>query len=314
MKKLSIIFALILAPGLFSSPAFAANYAVDYLESGNSGGWAVSSKSFDDAMGVSVGVGDTFDVDVWLRDCPATPAATSGGFWIDFQGSTALLNITSIQRYNGELPGPWSAGGTTNIGPIGSIPDGAAMAVTINAGGANPDNAGDIIIARVTLTCLASGIADVQVKTIPGYSTWSPDPPWHDAEIEPSSFTITSNSMPVTTTSVAISTTSAPSTTSSSSTTTTITPVTTTTTSSTTFTTTIPKHFPPCLSEKIYGENSKKVELLRNLRDNTLRKIPEGREIIKLYYRWSPALVRALEKDDEFKEQMRHSIDRILFY
>ena len=179
--------------GLMSSPVFAANYAVDYLESGNPGGWTASSKSFDDAMGVSVGVGDTFDVDVWLRDCPTSPAATSGGFWIYFQGSTALLRITSILRYNsqaGELPGPWAGGGVVNIGPLGSIPDGAAMAVTINIAGASPDDTGDIIIARVTLTCLAAGEADVQVKTIPGFSTWSPKPPWHDAEIEPSSFTI----------------------------------------------------------------------------------------------------------------------------
>ena len=67
MKKLSIICSLLMVLGLISAPSLAANYAADYLEATNPGGWTASSKTFDDATGISVGVGDTFDVDVWLR-------------------------------------------------------------------------------------------------------------------------------------------------------------------------------------------------------------------------------------------------------
>jgi len=39
-----------------------------------------------------------------------------------------------------------------------------------------------------------------------------------------------------------------------------------------------------CTAEKIYGEDSEEVELLRYFRYNVLSKTPEGREIIRLYY------------------------------
>jgi len=307
MKKLLIIFALILAPGLFTAPAvLAANYAADYLEGGNPGGWTASSKTFDDAAGIHVSVGDTFDVDIWMRECPGS--ATNGGFWINYEAS--LVQITAVDAYDGaDLPGPWTSGNTGKIpNPTGNSPADSYAITLANLAGAVPDGLNDLIIARVTFECIAAGESAVQVETVHSYDTWAPGPPWYYALIEPGNFTISSNSMPVTTTSVSISTTSAPGTTSSSSTPTTIIPITTTTS----FTTTIPTRLLPCLVEKIYGENSEQVELLRNLRDNTLRKIPVGREIIKLYYQWSPAIVRAIEGDDEFKEQMRHIIDRIL--
>ncbi len=37
-----------------------------------------------------------------------------------------------------------------------------------------------------------------------------------------------------------------------------------------------------------------------------------GQEIIKLYYQWSPAVVRAMEEDEEFKEEVREMIDSVL--
>ena len=44
-----------------------------------------------------------------------------------------------------------------------------------------------------------------------------------------------------------------------------------------------------CLSETIYGEDSEEVKLLRNFRNTVLTKTQEGRELIDLYYQWSPA-------------------------
>lgn len=68
----------------------------------------------------------------------------------------------------------------------------------------------------------------------------------------------------------------------------------------------------PCSVEDIYGEHSEKTELLRYFRDNVLTQTPEGQEIIKLYYQWSPAIVKAVEEDEEFKEEVKEVIDKIL--
>jgi hypothetical protein len=50
----------------------------------------------------------------------------------------------------------------------------------------------------------------------------------------------------------------------------------------------------PCPAEIVYGEHSEETELLRSIRDNVLSKSQEGRELIKRYYQWSPAIVEAL--------------------
>jgi len=95
----------------------------------------------------------------------------------------------------------------------------------------------------------------------------------------------------------------------SGSTTSTISGSTTTTTINSTTTTTSPQ---TCISESIYGEDSDETELLRYLRDNVLSTTPEGQEIIRLYYEWSPMLVKAMEEDEEFKAQVKEMIDGVL--
>ena len=84
--------------------------------------------------------------------------------------------------------------------------------------------------------------------------------------------------------------------------------------SPTTTTTTLPTTTisPPCTTESIYGEYSEETELLRYVHDNILSQAPAGREIIRLYYQWSPAIVRAMEEDEEFKEQVKEMVDGIL--
>ncbi len=84
-------------------------------------------------------------------------------------------------------------------------------------------------------------------------------------------------------------------------------PPTTISTTSTSSTTTA--FIPPCGAEAIYGEESEETELLRYYRDNVLSKTPEGRELIKLYYLWSPTIVRAMEQDEEFKEELKQMLD-----
>ena len=133
--------------------------------------------------------------------------------------------------------------------------------------------------------------------------------------ITPTPYPTTSTLPPTTSIRPTTSTTSSSTTTSiqpttsttSSSTTTSIRPTTSTTSSSTT---TLKKC--PCLIEKIYGEDSKETELLRYFKDNLLSKTPGGRELIKMYYQWSPILVKVIEEDEEFKAEVKEMIDGVL--
>jgi len=120
--------------------------------------------------------------------------------------------------------------------------------------------------------------------------------------------TTTATPLPKTTTTTSIKATSSSST--SSTYTTTIIPIPeiTTTSSSSSTTTTIKI----CPFIRIYDENSEEIELLRDFRDNVLSQIPEGQAIRRLYYQWSPAIVKAMEEDEEFKEEVKEMIDGIL--
>lgn len=67
-----------------------------------------------------------------------------------------------------------------------------------------------------------------------------------------------------------------------------------------------------CTSESIYGGHAEETELQRNFRDTVLSQTPEGQEIIKLYYQWSPAIVKAMEADEEFKRDVKEMVDGLL--
>jgi len=78
----------------------------------------------------------------------------------------------------------------------------------------------------------------------------------------------------------------------------------------TTTTTTIPSQ--PCPVEEIYEYTSDEVQLLRSFREKVLNKTSEGQEIIRLYYQWSPVIVKIMKEDENFKEEVKKIIDRIL--
>jgi len=88
--------------------------------------------------------------------------------------------------------------------------------------------------------------------------------------------------------------------------------VTTTTTTAAVTSTTTTSPAGPCVPKEIYGENSVEVELLRYFRDNVLSATPEGQEIIRLYYQWSPVIVMAIRNDEAFGEEVKEMIDGIL--
>jgi hypothetical protein len=67
-----------------------------------------------------------------------------------------------------------------------------------------------------------------------------------------------------------------------------------------------------CPSKKIYGDGSPEVTILRAFRDNLLSQTPEGQELIKRYYQWSPVIIKTMETDEAFKEALKTMIDELL--
>jgi hypothetical protein len=60
------------------------------------------------------------------------------------------------------------------------------------------------------------------------------------------------------------------------------------------------------------GSDANDLNTLRRFRDEVLSKTPVGQEIIKLYYQWSPAIVKAMEQDEEFKKDVKNLVEEVL--
>ena len=63
--------------------------------------------------------------------------------------------------------------------------------------------------------------------------------------------------------------------------------------------------------KETYGEYSQETEFVRYVLD-ILNRIFEGQELIRLYYQWSPAIVKVMEKDERFKSELKEMIDGVL--
>ena len=70
---------------------------------------------------------------------------------------------------------------------------------------------------------------------------------------------------------------------------------------------TVANEAPGCPASKALKEDSREKDLrvLRRFRDEVLSKIPAAREIIALYYEWSPVIVRAMEEDENIMENVK---------
>ncbi len=303
MKHFTCITALALLAGCMVSSSFAAEYRTDFLEPGNPGGVSESLKTFDD--GWTVGVGETFAIDIWAVDIPET--IISSGFEMFY--NPAQTRLVSAEAYDGDadgsqgnpvpccpgLAGPWDPSMTSQI----TEPSGPGSYALIlgQLGCAKPDAGGDAIIAKVTFKCLAAGSSDISVRGIDGFDTTvgCNSAFVYDPQMGIQSITISQEGSGTSTT-----------TTISSSTTTTSAVISSSTTSSSTPATTTVKR---CLSESLYGGNAEETRLLRTFRDTALSRTAEGRELITLYYLWSPAIVSAMEGDEEFKAWVKELLD-----
>jgi len=67
-----------------------------------------------------------------------------------------------------------------------------------------------------------------------------------------------------------------------------------------------------CILNDRLGYDDPRLDVLRQFRDTVLSQTQEGRVLIKLYYQWSPVISKAVEGDDEFKEDVEEMIDGVL--
>jgi hypothetical protein len=86
----------------------------------------------------------------------------------------------------------------------------------------------------------------------------------------------------------------------------------TTTTTTDTATTTTTSSDINCPVEQLYGDHSRETELLRYFRDTVLSTTPGGQEIVRLYYAWGPAIVKAMEVDKKFRGEVRGMFDGVV--
>ena len=64
-----------------------------------------------------------------------------------------------------------------------------------------------------------------------------------------------------------------------------------------------------CIVDIFLGSDNPKIYVLKAFRDEVLSQTPEGRELIALYYAWSPFLVEAMQQDEQLKEEIKGMIE-----
>lgn len=69
----------------------------------------------------------------------------------------------------------------------------------------------------------------------------------------------------------------------------------------------------PCVIDELYGKYSKKAELLRSYRDNTLNKTVIGQKVIRLYYILSPMILKCMECSEAVKDGLQATIDKVIY-
>jgi predicted alpha/beta-hydrolase family hydrolase len=74
----------------------------------------------------------------------------------------------------------------------------------------------------------------------------------------------------------------------------------------------VERTLPSCPIVAIYGEDSDEVALLRRFRDNSLTSTAQGQELIELYYRWSPLILRSILEDGALKKDLKEMVDGVL--
>jgi hypothetical protein len=67
-----------------------------------------------------------------------------------------------------------------------------------------------------------------------------------------------------------------------------------------------------CAAELLLEGDNEKLDTLRQFRDEVLMKSEAGEKYVKLYYKLSPAIIRAMEENPELKIKARTMVDNLL--
>ena len=69
---------------------------------------------------------------------------------------------------------------------------------------------------------------------------------------------------------------------------------------------------PLCPAEELYGENSSEVMLLKRFRDSVLAPLPEGKQLIQLYYLLSTDVVLAMRNNPAIRFAVKILFDELM--
>lgn len=187
MKRTLIISAMPIFLLLLTAPVFGIKYSVDFLETGNPGGWTNSLKTFDTDWHTASGY--EVEMDIWVEDVPENIIAME--FYIHYD--SAKLTIMSADIYDW-LPGPvgpWDYT-TSNIIPNPDGP-GTYLGLSAQLACAFPDTDGDLILAKIRFRSDAAGDTDVIISTVPDVDDFGGcDPPYviYDPQVTAKKVTI----------------------------------------------------------------------------------------------------------------------------
>jgi hypothetical protein len=167
MKKLTTIFFCASLLILIASSSFAAGYCLDFLEAGNPGGMTGGPKTCDRNNPERVDPGDTFTIDVWASDLPES--ILSSGFLMLY--NPIQLRLLSVEAYDSTaVPAePWDGDSVFSVPRI--FGPGSYLLSLLQLSCAQPDEDGDVILARLNFQSLAGGNAFIILIPIPYFAT-----------------------------------------------------------------------------------------------------------------------------------------------
>lgn len=67
-----------------------------------------------------------------------------------------------------------------------------------------------------------------------------------------------------------------------------------------------------CLAEALLEDKQNDLNALRSFRDEVLMQSDVGREYVKLYYKWSPAMILLIENDHALKEKLKDYLTTVI--
>jgi len=292
MKTVVTFLMMVVALGMSVEPVFSLSYEIDYGQDG----------TFETGGNVNLSgrTGVNIDIAVKDYDCATTGCPSCGPDDSLFGIQTYFVVDESQVRVTGCNP---NRAGGCDPSLSGCIPQQAGVYnLTCSNFNYITVTGGTQVLGTITVDCIGSGTSQLRVADDigGGYNDgFLSDCTLTSRNPAPGSVTIVQSGQNITTT----TTSGTPS-----STTTTAQPTTITTSASASTTSSMPNR--PCVFNSLYGKGSEKTNQIRRFRNEVLAGTPEGRGIIALYDRFSPAVVARMERDPGLAGDIRGILDR----